>query len=75
MDANPESEQFIFNIFWWFLSEIRFLDLQKFFKEPLARNGMFGVSAERRHLKIEREMFAAVCRRAVTEQENRPPSP
>ena len=33
-----------------------------------------GVSAERRHLK-KADKFAAVCRRAATEQENRPPSP
>jgi hypothetical protein len=32
-----------------------------------------GVSAERRHLK-KTEEFAAVCRRAATEKENRPPS-
>jgi len=41
MDANPESEQIIFNIFWWFLRGIRLLDLQKFFKKSLALNGMF----------------------------------
>ena len=41
----------------------------------VVRDWRSGVSAERRHLKIEREKFAAVCRRAATEPEPRPPSP
>jgi hypothetical protein len=40
----------------------------------VVRDWRSGVSAERRHLKTA-ETFAAVCRRAVTEPENRPPSP
>jgi hypothetical protein len=40
----------------------------------VVRDWRSGVSAERRHLK-KTDKFAAVCRRAATKQENRPPSP
>jgi hypothetical protein len=39
----------------------------------VVRDWRSGVSAERRHLKIEREMFAAVCRRVATEPEHHSP--
>jgi hypothetical protein len=41
MDANPESEQIIFNNFWRFLLRIRLLDTRKFFKKELARRRAF----------------------------------